>query len=154
MNNEVCSILEELHQYKATVEDIVDNGVDVPIDISDIPNKQGINLNSVKDVEWEKQDNGELTYVKVNYEPENPERKVIEALDKEWSYNFFTKFLDKLNNCMTLMDISNLCMDIKKTNPKEYGLIEKWIDKDLMKIKDIINSRLDNLVKHYGKSTV
>lgn len=75
----LSNIIEELHKYKESVDSIINNNIDAPIDLADIPNKQGINLSSVKDIEWEKQDNGELTYVKVNYEPANPEKPVLEA---------------------------------------------------------------------------
>ena len=68
----VESILEDLHRYVIPVSNCVSDKDQelqefIPIDLSDIPNKMGINLCSVKDIEWEKQDNGELTYVKINY---------------------------------------------------------------------------------------
>ena len=85
----VESILEDLHRYVIQVSNCVSDKDQelqefIPIDLSDIPNKMGINLCSVKDIEWEKQDNGELTYVKINFLPADPER-INEATPNKYS---------------------------------------------------------------------
>lgn len=54
---------------KALVKDIVENKVYCPLDISVIPNIMGINLVSVDSVEWEKQDDGQLKKLTINFIP-------------------------------------------------------------------------------------
>lgn len=85
------TIFEDLHKYEIPVadnKDIIEDEKSSPISFSVIPNYMGINLCSVRNIEWERQDNGELTYLKINFLPANPEkgvdtsistRKVVEA---------------------------------------------------------------------------
>jgi len=40
-----------------------------PLPISVIPNNMGINLCSVESIEWHKQLDGQLTYLKINFIP-------------------------------------------------------------------------------------
>lgn len=44
-----------------------------PLPISVIPNNMGINLCSVDSIEWHKQPDGQLTYLKINFIPNNEE---------------------------------------------------------------------------------
>lgn len=54
-----------------TVDEIIENGEDCPLQLSVIPNNMGINLCSVENVEWEKQEDGQLISLKINFKPED-----------------------------------------------------------------------------------
>lgn len=47
------------------------NDVYCPIPLEVIPNKMGINLCSVKSIEWDEQDDGQLVSLTINFIPEN-----------------------------------------------------------------------------------
>lgn len=62
-------INEVIKMERVLVKDIVENKVYCPLDISVIPNTMGINLVSVDSVEWEKQDDGQLKKLTINFIP-------------------------------------------------------------------------------------
>lgn len=61
----------------ASIQDIIDQKVKCPLDISLIPNTMGINLSSVEAVSWTRQPDGQLVSVTVHFIPavENPRYK-------------------------------------------------------------------------------
>ena len=54
-----------------TIDNIVENDAYCPLPVSVIPNHMGINLCSVESVEWEKQEDGQLKDLKINFIPDN-----------------------------------------------------------------------------------
>lgn len=50
-------------------EDFNENSRHCPINISQFPNNMGINLCSVKDVEWVRQKDGQLVTITINFKP-------------------------------------------------------------------------------------
>lgn len=57
-------------KHKETIKDIVEGKVKCPLDVSIIPNYMGINLVSVHSIEWERQPDGQLVKVTINFIPE------------------------------------------------------------------------------------
>lgn len=62
--------------YYKTIKEIIDNNLkkedwECPIDISIIPNQMGINLCSVNSIIWQRLDDGQLTYLTINFIPES-----------------------------------------------------------------------------------
>lgn len=55
----------------ATVEDIVNNKVDCPLDITIVPNMMGINLCSVDSFTWKRQPDGQLVEFSIQFLPNN-----------------------------------------------------------------------------------
>jgi len=51
------------------VSDIIKNDEYCPFPLEIIPNNMGINLCSVKTVSWQKQDDGQLVNVSINFDP-------------------------------------------------------------------------------------
>lgn len=62
-------------KFKATIEDIIELKLYCPLDLSVIPNHMGINLCSVESIEWEKQEDGQLINLKINFIPNNEDKK-------------------------------------------------------------------------------
>ena len=52
-----------------TITELVENEHESPLPISVIPNYMGINLCSVDSITWEKQSDGQLLYLRVNFIP-------------------------------------------------------------------------------------
>lgn len=52
-----------------TVDEIIDHGAECPLDLSVIPNTMGINLCSVEGVSWHRQEDGQLTELKIHFKP-------------------------------------------------------------------------------------
>ncbi len=52
-----------------TVDDIIDNDEYCPIPLEVIPNYMGVNLRNVNSVTWEKQEDGQLISLKINFIP-------------------------------------------------------------------------------------
>ena len=52
-----------------TVKELVENKEDCPLPLSVIPNHMGINLCSVDSVSWQKQDDGHLFNLTINFKP-------------------------------------------------------------------------------------
>lgn len=57
--------------YMYSVDDILNKKVKPPLDLSVIPNYMGINLCSVESIEWQKQPDNQLTYLRINFIPNN-----------------------------------------------------------------------------------
>jgi hypothetical protein len=51
------------------VGDIINNKEYCPIPLEIIPNKMGINLNSVDAISWQKQDDGQLVNLSIHFIP-------------------------------------------------------------------------------------
>lgn len=61
-----------MENYVATIEAIINEElINCPLPVEVIPNKMGINLCSVRDIEWTKQDDGQLVNLTINFLPEN-----------------------------------------------------------------------------------
>jgi len=60
-----------MKKYIETIDDIVDNDAYCPIPVEVIPNYMGINLRSVESIEWQKQEDGQLVDLKINFRPGN-----------------------------------------------------------------------------------
>lgn len=52
-----------------TIDDIIENKGDCPLDISIIPNKLGINLCSVDSITYTRQNDGQLVNLTINFIP-------------------------------------------------------------------------------------
>ena len=52
------------------VSELVDNKETCPLPLEVIPNYMGINLCSVDTISWQKQDDGQLTNLTINFLPE------------------------------------------------------------------------------------
>jgi len=50
-----------------TIDEIVDNDEYCPLPVGIIPNNMGINLCSVDAISWQKQDDGQLTYLTIHF---------------------------------------------------------------------------------------
>ena len=57
-----------MKSFNASIDEIV-NGVDCPFPIDIIPNNMGINLCSVDSIAWQKQDDGQLVNITINFKP-------------------------------------------------------------------------------------
>jgi hypothetical protein len=55
------------------VDELIKNNEACPLPLSVIPNYMGINLCSVDEVSWDKQENGELTTLTIRFIPNDPE---------------------------------------------------------------------------------
>jgi hypothetical protein len=53
----------------AKVSDIIDGKIKSPLPLEVIPNNMGINLCSVDSIEWEKQEDGQLVSLTINFIP-------------------------------------------------------------------------------------
>jgi hypothetical protein len=58
-----------------TIDDIIDNNLDVPLDIGVIPNYMGINLCSVEAMSWTEQDDGQLVNLAIHFIPAMPDER-------------------------------------------------------------------------------
>lgn len=56
---------------KKDIKHIISNKEYCPLPIEVIPNNMGINLNSVESIEWEKQIDGQLVNLTINFIPDN-----------------------------------------------------------------------------------
>lgn len=52
------------------VKDLVENKETCPLPLEVIPNHMGINLCSVDSISWQKQDDGQLVNLIINFKPE------------------------------------------------------------------------------------
>jgi hypothetical protein len=59
----------ELTIHYATIDDIVDKKVECPLPVEVIPNYMGINLCNVGFLSWTKQEDGQLTELKICFKP-------------------------------------------------------------------------------------
>lgn len=59
---------EEFGTEKYTVDELIKNDK-CPLPLETIPNNMGINLCSVDTIEWDKQKDGQLTYLRINFIP-------------------------------------------------------------------------------------
>ena len=50
-------------------KEIIENNIEVPLDISVIPNNMGINLASVEGMSWTRQDDGQLVSLTIHFIP-------------------------------------------------------------------------------------
>ena len=53
-----------------TVEELIENKEGCPIPLEVIPNNMGINLCSVDSVSWQRQEDGQLVNLTINFLPE------------------------------------------------------------------------------------
>lgn len=59
-----------METYFKKVEELIDNEDECPIPLSVFPNNMGINLCSVDSISWQKQADGQLVNLTVNFIPE------------------------------------------------------------------------------------
>ena len=60
-----------MKQITKTVREIIDNKEYCPLPLEIIPDQMGINLCSVDSISWQKQDDGQLTCLSINFIPDN-----------------------------------------------------------------------------------
>lgn len=53
-----------------TIDEILPDESKCPLPLSIIPNNMGINLCAVDKIEWQKQADGQLTYLTIHFRPE------------------------------------------------------------------------------------
>ncbi len=58
-------------KHTETIDSIVNKGAYCPLPVRVIPNHMGINLCSVESIEWEKQEDGQLENLQINFIPSN-----------------------------------------------------------------------------------
>ena len=61
----------EIIHYNYNVQDIIDDDLETPLPLSAIPNYMGINLCSVDSIEWNRQPDGQLINLTINFIPNN-----------------------------------------------------------------------------------
>ncbi len=59
----------ETQKYHEEVSDIINGDVRCPLPLEVIPNHMGINLSSVKSIEWEKRTDGQLVNLMIHFTP-------------------------------------------------------------------------------------
>ena len=55
----------------ADMDELVADKIKSPLDVNVIPNNMGINLCAVDSIEWERQGDGQLIYLTINFIPDN-----------------------------------------------------------------------------------
>lgn len=58
-----------MKNYQEVTQENIKNGMEYILPLEIIPNQLGINLCSVKGIEYEKQDDGQLLYIKIDFIP-------------------------------------------------------------------------------------
>lgn len=73
-----------MKQTTKTVQEIIDTKGYCPIPLKVIPNQMGINLCSVNSISWQKQDDGQLVSLTINFIPNNFQNITLrEQFEKE-----------------------------------------------------------------------
>lgn len=60
-----------MESFKMTIAEILEDETLCPFPLTVIPNYMGINLCSVESISWEKQDDGQLINLSIQFIPEN-----------------------------------------------------------------------------------
>ena len=60
-----------MEKHLEKIGDLIKDKRGCPLPLEVIPNKMGINLVAVDSIEWEKQDDGQLTYLTIKFIPED-----------------------------------------------------------------------------------
>ena len=60
-------------KIRKTVDELIEKNEDAPLPLAVIPNQMGINLCSVEAVNWERQDDGQLVNLTIEFNPKQTE---------------------------------------------------------------------------------
>lgn len=60
-----------MKEYQEVTQENIKNGMDYVLPLGIIPDHLGINLCSVKGIEYETQSDGQLKYIRIDFIPEN-----------------------------------------------------------------------------------
>lgn len=142
------NLREQAETFFKSIDDIIDNNAECPLDVSIIPNNMGINLSAVDKISWQKMADGQLSNLSIYFK--TPDNNISESIICEFKAEL-EELKEKYPNMIYTLNKKNggyfVRADIKTQGGKEeyLGALKGYVPYEhaIQFLKDISKTEYD-----------